>query len=738
MTHLPELISDLALVLAVAALTSLLFRRIKQPVVLGYIIAGFLVGPHFSFFPTITEGKSISVWAEIGVIFLLFSLGLEFSFKKLARVGGTATVTAVFEVVFMTILGFLLGRLFAWSVIDSIFLGGILAISSTTIILRAFDELGVKGRGYVNLVFGILVVEDLVAILLLAILSTIAASQSFEGMKLALSIGKLMFFLILWFLGGIFILPTLLRRAKSIMSSENLLVISVALCFVMVVFATNAGFSPALGAFIMGSLLAETPEGKRIEHLVEPLKSLFASVFFVSVGMLIDPKILVDYAMPVAVITVVTILGKAMSTIIGALISGNSLKHSIQSGLSLAQIGEFSFIIASLGLSLKVTSEFLYPVAVSVSVVTTFVTPFLIKSSDSVFAFVDSRLPEKWKNSLNNYSTASRSVSERTEWGIVLKAYGIKIVVNCVVVLAIFLGARYFLQPFLESKLGDETTASTVSLLTSLLVSLPFIWALVFKKTTRAAAAVLWRERKFGGPLLMLEIVRWLSAVVMISALSVQFIEIEYSIALALFLVVIVVFGFSKRLEIIYSSIEQRFITNLSAKEQYEKRNDIPALAPWDAHLVWLKVSPDSSMIGKTLESLAIRERWGVTLALIERGSKRIPAPGRSEYLFPEDKIAVIGNDDQIFKFREQVEVDAKEDEHGLDSHYGLHRYFVRANSQYIGRTIRDSGIRQISHGLVVGVERKGRRILNPDSSLKIEPEDLLWIVGDSKRIRDL
>src|SRR5687767_4307328 len=289
MAHLPNLIIDLALILGAAAFITLVFKWLKQPLVLGYIIAGFLVGPYFKWLPTINELPNIRIWAEVGVIFLLFSLGLEFSFKKLLKVGGSASITALVEVVVMVVIGFGVGRALGWSSMDSLFLGGILSISSTTIIIRAFDELGLKTKKFAGLVFGVLIVEDLVAIVLMVLLSTVAVSRQFAGAEMMLSILKLVFFLVIWFLMGIFLIPTCLRKVRHLVSNEMLLIISIALCLMMVVLANAVGFSPALGAFIMGSILAETTKAEKIEHLVMPVKYLFGAIFFVSVGMLIDP-----------------------------------------------------------------------------------------------------------------------------------------------------------------------------------------------------------------------------------------------------------------------------------------------------------------------------------------------------------------------------------------------------------------------------------------------------------------
>lgn len=396
MTHLPPLILDLCLILGVAAIVTLIFKKLHQPLVLGYVVAGLLVGQNTSLLPSVSDMENIHTWSEIGVIFLLFALGLEFSFRKLTKVGGTAGITAIVEASSMLAIGYFTGRAMGWSTMDSLFLGGIVSVSSTTIIMRTFEELGLKTQGFAVLVFGVLVVEDLVAILVMVLLSTLAVSQQLSGGDLLFALGKLAFFLVLWFVGGILVIPTFLNKAKKLMNDEMLLVVSIALCLVMVYLATEAGFSSALGAFIMGSLLAETVMAEKIEHLVKPVKDLFGAVFFVSVGMLIDPKTLAEHWAPVLLITVVIIAGKLTATFAGALLAGQSVKRSIQAGMSLTQIGEFSFIIAALGLSLKVTSSYLYPIAVAVSAVTTFTTPYVIKASPRFAEWIEGQLPRRF------------------------------------------------------------------------------------------------------------------------------------------------------------------------------------------------------------------------------------------------------------------------------------------------------------------------------------------------------
>ncbi len=439
MLHLPHLIADLGLILAAAGVTTLIFKKIRQPLVLGYIIAGLLVGPHISLIPTVGSSEDITIWAEIGVIFLLFSLGLEFSFKKLIRVGGSASITAVVEVIGMLGIGYVAGQILGWSTMDSIFLGGILSVSSTTIIIRAFDELGIKTQKFASLVFGVLVIEDLVAIVLLVLLSTLGVSQQFAGEEMLVSVLKLCFFLVLWFLAGIFLLPTFLKYTRGLMNDETLLVVSLGLCLLMVIVATEAGFSPALGAFIMGSILAETTQAERIEHLIKSVKDLFGAVFFVSVGMLIDPEVLWRYGGAVVAISLVTVVGKLVSTSAGALLSGQPLKQSIQAGMSLAQIGEFSFIIATLGLTLNVTSDFLYPIAVAVSALTTFTTPYLIRLSEPLYTHLEKRLPARWAAGLNRYHSDTQVVVTLSDWKTVLRSYILTMVTHTVILFSIIL-----------------------------------------------------------------------------------------------------------------------------------------------------------------------------------------------------------------------------------------------------------------------------------------------------------
>lgn len=738
MGHIPLLITDLALILAVAGVTTLIFKKINQPVVLGYIIAGFLVGPHVSLMPTVVDEEGIKIWSEIGVIFLLFSLGLEFSFRKLAKVGGVAFITAIIGISLMNGLGFLIANMFGWTFMDSLFLGAIISISSTTIIMRAFDELGVRTKKFATLVFGVLIVQDLVAILLLVMLSTFAVSRQFVGTDLLFQILKLVFFLTLWFLGGIFFIPTFLKRTRVLLNDETLLVVSIALCLLMVLLAVEVGFSAALGAFIMGSILAETTQAERIEELVKPVKNLFAAIFFISVGMMIDPSVLTDYSMHIVITTITIIFGMSFAFSLGALLSGQSLKQAVQAGLSLAQIGEFSFIIASLGVSLKVTSSFLYPIAVAASTLTTFTTPFLIKSSGSIFGFIEKHLPKKWIKGINRYSSSSQQLSAYSEWRQLLHGYIINSVIHSVLIGALIYSSSRFIQPFVANIFSDNLVGTIISIIFTLLLMVPFIWALAIKRIEKEAYSNLWLNRKINrGPLIAIEIARIGLAVLHVGILINLYFSLSVAFVVAVLSMGIAITLFNKKLQSFYERLEHRFLSNLNERQMQKVFKQ--EITPWDAHLATFDVPQEFKLVGRQLQELQLREKYGVNIALIERGKLSIITPDRYERLYPGDKLSIIGTDDQLGKikvvFENQIqnlaELDLQQDE------ITLQNFTVTKDSRLYSQTIRKSGIREEAKALVVGLERNGQRILNPDSTVQLHDGDIVWIVGVKQKIVD-
>lgn len=754
MGHLPSLIQDLALILITAAITTLLFRRIKQPLVLGYIIAGLLVGPHISITPTVADHQNVETLAEIGVIFLLFSLGLEFSFKKLVRVGGSASITAFVEILFITAGGYMVGRWMGWSTMDSVFLGGMLASSSTTIIIRAFDELGVKTRQFARIVFGVLVVEDIVVIVLMVLLSTMAVSRQFEGVELIRTVSKLLFFLALWFIAGIFLLPTFLKKARSLLDEETLLILAIGLCLGMVVVATQVGFSAELGAFIMGSIIAETTSAEKVEHLTKPVKDLFGAVFFVSVGMLIDPAAIWEYRWPVLWVTLLTLFGKFFSTTLGALVSGQPLKQSVQVGMSMAQIGEFAFIVATLGLSLGVISEFLFPVAVGASAITTFTTPYMIRSSGALYDFLVKVLPRRWVSGLNHYSSSAQSIGAESDWKVVLKSYVNIALTNGIMLLALIFLSIEFLLPFLAERVENPTLRGLIALVVSLGAASPFIWALMAKKPDNMAYKELWMDKKYSrGPLLVVEVLRNVVGVLLIGFWVDRLFSTTVAILVAVPIIIVVLVVFSKRIQTLYHRLEGRFLSNLNAREiaaeaeearstnllqkQFQTESN---LTPWDAHMVDLEVNQQAEYIGKTLAELAWRERYGINIAYIKRGDKLIYAPGRNNKLLPFDQVGIIATDDQMQQFKPVF--DATESLSAIDHHSVediiLQKIVVDEHTRLKGVSIRDSGIRERTNGLVIGIERGRERILNPDSTTILEWGDVVWVVGDRRKIQKL
>lgn len=738
MLHLPNLIIDLTIILTAGGVVTLLFKKLKQPLVLGYILAGFLVSPYFTLFPTVTEKVNIEIWSQIGVIFLLFSLGLEFSFKKLSQVGGTASITAIVEIAGIGFVGYLIGSFLGWNTMDSVFLGGMISMSSTIIIIRTFEELGIKTEKFVGVVLGTLIVEDLLAILLMVLLSTIATTSGLTGdASVFMSILRLVFFLVLWFVSGIFFIPTMLKRTKKLMNDETLLVISIALCFIMVILTVKAGFSKELGAFIMGSILSETKQGVKIEYLVKPLKSLFGTIFFVSVGMLINPAMIVEHIGPIAILVVVIIFINSFMTSTGAFLSGQPLKTSIQTGMSMAQIGEFSFIIATLGLSLGVISEFLYPIAVTVSAITTLTTPYMIKASPSVFNWVDRKLPVTVKERLNRYTVNAQTATTTKDWHMLLKISVINTITYSVIIVGIILAFSTYLRPLIYDYLGGVEFTNIFTAFLTLIAISPFLWALVARNFNSKLRNRLLAQEKFRGLVYVVSLLKVTLAIFFISFMMRIFFSSKVT-ALSVIFILLILMLFRKRIQRFYNYFEDRFKTNLNTKEASQSEN-VANMAPWDAHISVLKILPNSPIVGKRLKELQWRERAGVNVASIIRGDQCIRIPKPDEFVYPYDEIGVIGTDEQLAKIAEFIAPKGKTFDSLVDiPTVSLQAITIKEDSPLIGKSIRNSDLKAKVRGLVVGVERKGERHLNPESNWILMPGDIVWIVGDSTRIKKL
>ena len=742
MSELAPLIADLALILLCAGVMTLLFKKLRQPLVLGYIVAGFLASPHLSYTPSVVDNESVHVWADIGVIFLLFALGLEFSFKKIVKVGGSAVIAACIIIFCMMFLGVSVGTLFGWSRMDCLFLGGMLAMSSTTIIYKAFADLDLFKKQFTQLVMSILILEDILAIVLMVLLSTMAVSNNVEGLELLLSIGKLGFFLILWFVVGIWLIPLLLRKTRKLMSDEMLLIVSLALCFFMVVIAAKTGFSAAFGAFIMGSILAETVEAEHIDHLVKPVKDLFGAIFFVSVGMMVDPAMIVEYAVPILVITLTILLGQSIFGSMGVLLSGQTLKTSMQCGFSLTQIGEFAFIIASLGVSLGVTSDFLYPIVVAVSVITTFLTPYMIRLAEPASNFVESHLPAKWKQALDHYANGTRNVNHDSEW----KRFLVSVVRNtvvysivCVAVVTIFLN---FVRPFVTGIIPGVWGNLIVAVITILFLA-PMLRAIMVKGNHSEEFVALWQDAKNHAPLLATVVIRVLIAIVFLMFVISSLFEISIALIFGLALLLVTGMIISRALKHQSNLIENIFFKNLRSREvkaEYlgtKKPDYAGRLMSKDIHLADFEVPAEVEWVGNTLKDLNFGKLYGVHVVSILRGKKRINIPKAYDRVFPNDRIQVIGTDAELAAFSKVLlpKMDFEEDMYERGEMI-LRQFVIDENSPFLGKNMIDSGIRNRYHCMIVGVERGSDELHAANPHELFQFGDVVWIVGERAAVQ--
>ena len=746
MSELPPLISDLALILICAGVMTLIFKRLKQPLVLGYIVAGFLASPHFELTPSVIDTTSIHTWSEIGVIFLLFALGLEFSFKKLMKVGGTAVIAASSIIFSMILIGMVVAWTFGWKSMDCLYLGGMLAMSSTTIIYKAFDDLGLRQQRFAGLVLSILIIEDILAIVLMVLLSTVAVSQNFEGGEMVYSIGKLVFFLILWFVVGIYLIPIFLKRSKKWVSNETMLILSLAMCFGMVVLAAKVGFSPAFGAFIMGSILAETIEAETIEKLVAPVKDLFGAIFFVSVGMMVDPAMIVEYIGPILAITLAIILGQTIFGTCGVVLSGQSLKVAMQCGFSLTQIGEFAFIIAALGVSLNVTSSFLYPIVVAVSVITTFLTPYMIRLAVPAYNVVERKMPEKWKRMLEHYTAGSQTVNSENNWKKLLMDIARIVAIYTVLCIAVILVSFQFVLPLIYMVLPDFWAKLAGALFMIVCIS-PFLRAIVMKKNHSVEFQALWQDNRFNrAPLVSTIVLRMIIAVGFILFIIKNLFEASIMLLIGIAIVLVVLMMLSRRLKKHSIIMERTFMQNLNFRDTHEefqgkKRPKYEGhLLSRDLHLSDFDIPADSLWAGYTLRELNLGNKYGVHVASIIRGLHRINIPGANVRLFPGDTIQVIGTDEQLSEFSRQVErvSNAAEENEIEKREMHLKQFVVDAQSPFLNTTIKDSGIRNGVRCLVVGVVDDNGNLMSPEAHMLLEEGDVVWVVGEKEDVYQL
>lgn len=742
MGELPHLVKDLALILVVAGIVTIVFKKLKQPLVLGYVVAGFLVSPHMPYIMSVADRADISTWGDIGVMFLLFSLGLDFSFKKILKMGASPIISTCSIVFCMMMLGIVTGHLFGWSRMDSIFLGGMLAMSSTTIIYKAFDDLGLRQQRFAGLVMSVLILEDILAIVMMVMLSAIANGSNPDGGQMIGSLMKIGFFLILWFVVGIFLIPLMLRSMRKFINNETLLIVALGLCCAMAVLSTKVGFSSAFGAFVMGSILAETIEAERIIKVVEPVKNLFGAVFFVSVGMLVDPAILVEYSWPIVTLVLVIIIGQVIFGSLSFLIGGQSLKSAMQCGFSMAQIGEFSFIIASLGLSLGVIGKFLYPVVVAVSVITTFLTPYMIRMATPAYGMLERRLPKKWIMAMNNLTLAKQTTQPEAKWRTLIKQ-----MVRITVIYSILSGASIalmftFFLPFVRQLLPHWWANAACGLLTLLFIS-PFLRAIMMKKNHSEEFKALWNSNPYNRlPLILTIIVRVAVASAFVFYICYYLTRFTNALMISIALAAVALMIISRSLKKRSIKMERLFMQNLRSREivaevmgrrrpLYEGR-----LLDRDVHISDFTIPEDSLWAGKMLRELEFRNRYGVHISSILRGSQRINIPNGGTILFPGDNIQAIGSDDQLTAFSEALNTDLHDKDPEIEKReMKLHQVVINRNGIFAGKTLRDSGIRDVYNCMVVGLEEGKENLSQMDPSHKLRHGEAIWIVGEQDDI---
>lgn len=747
------MIEDLAYILVVAGIVTLLFKKLKQPLVLGYIVAGFLVSPNMQYTKSVAEVEHIEIWAQIGVIFLLFSLGLEFSFKKIVKMGVAPIISAITIVGCMLLTGCCVGHLFGWGRMDCIFLGGMLAMSSTTIIYKALDDLGLRQQHFASLVMSVLILEDILAIVMMVMLSAIATGGDPDSGQMIFSILKIAFMLIVWFVIGIFAVPAFLRKSRPIMTQETLLIVSLGMCCLMAVISTKVGFSEAFGAFVMGSILAETVEAEKIEKTIEPVKNLFGAIFFVSVGMLVDPNVLISYAFPIFVIVLTIICGQAVFGTLGFFLGGEQLRSAMRCGFSMAQIGEFAFIIASLGLSLGVIADFLYPVVVAVSVITTFLTPYMIKASEPAYHMLEKRLPKSFilfVNSLHSGRSNNKKLSTDTPtntrqyWTVLLKDMLVNTIVYGILIVTITFLMTSFGNDFLDN-IMPELIADIITIVITLILVSPFMRALMIKKNKSEEWRYLWRESPLNRlPLISTIVARAALCLLYVFTLcsSSDVLHVPGALLVCIAIIIIVLVILSRQIKRRSIGFERMFLRNLHSRDMVAQAQGLKQpkfaekLLDRDIHIASVNIPEDSTWAGKTLANLDLGRHFGVHVSSIIRGTRRINIPGGDEIIFPSDRLNVIGTDAQLKKMIERMEREVYQDESRIeDNEMVLHQIIVDESTPFLGKMLRESGLRDIYGFMVVGIDNGEEDLTPPTPNYVFTLNDVVWVVGERNRL---
>ena len=723
MSELPALIKDLALILVVAGIVTLLFKRLKQPLVLGYVVAGFLVSPHMPYTMSVVDQADIHTWADIGVMFLLFSLGLDFSFKKILKMGASPVIATCTIVFCMMMLGMLVGHAFGWAKMDCIFLGGMLAMSSTTIIYKAFDDLGLRQQQFAGIVMSVLILEDILAIVMMVMLAAIASGNNPDGGQMIGSVARIGFFLVLWFVVGIFAIPLFLRSVRRLMNNEVLLVVSLGLCCAMAVLSTKVGFSSAFGAFVMGSILAETIEAEKIIKLVEPVKNLFGAIFFVSVGMLVDPAILVKYALPIFVLVMTILIGQALFGSFGFMLAGESLKSAMKCGFSMAQIG--------------------------VSVITTFLTPYMIRLATPAYNKLERHLPNRLISSLNRLTMSHPNTIEKSKWKRLLLQMGVNTLIYGILSAAIITLMFTIFLPFMQRVLPGEHLSVYVHIITAVVTVLliaPFLRAMVMKKNHSEEWKALWQESNVNHlPLIFTILVRMVVAASFVFYICNRLFRFRPAFVITIGLAVVILIVYSRWVKRRSIRLERLFILNLRSRDieaqvhghkrpLYEGR-----LLDRDIHIADFEVPADSLWTGQTLRELSLGKKYGVHVSSILRANRRLNIPDGHSVIFPGDKLQVIGSDDQLTTFRHALESELYGEDMELEKReMRLRSMVINSSSKFIGKTLEESGIRDQYNCMVVGIEQGEENLSQVKPTYRFERGDIIWVVGEEDALNQL
>lgn len=754
--HLDSLIADLALILSVASIVTLIFRKLKQPVVLGYIIAGFLISPNFRFLPTVVDQTDIEVWGEIGVVFLMFGLGLEFSFRKIATVGGSAFTIAITVMVAMLFVGTGVGHLLGWAKMDCIFLGGMLSMSSTMIIMKAYEEYGLKEESFAQMVLGALVIEDIAGIFMLVILSTISVGTGVSGMELMQRIGLLLVYLAVWLLLGIYSIPSVLKKVSNLLNDELLVVLSLAICLLMVVIANAIGFSSALGAFLAGSVLAGTVQGEHIEHLTKPIKDMFGAIFFVSVGMLIQPELLVKYIGPILILCAVTIAGQKLFATIGILLSGQTLYTAVRGGSSMVQIGEFSFIVATLGMSLGVISRHLYPIIVCVSVITAFVTPAFIKLSKREYEFYNRHLPKKLRLFLRrNTSEDQNRFSMDEDWYAYTTKVAIRTVICSLFMFTIYFLGTYVLEPRLHDYIASDLAATITAAVITILFMIPFI---NFMHGVDSGLYVkLWTKHRANHlPLVTIRAVRVLIAGCFIAMVLRELFNIPFPLLVLMSFIPVILVIRSDWISGVTIDMQMRFVANFSehllAKQKKERGKNYHWLNESLFVAEFRVIDTDER---KTIFDFASDPSFRVTIIRIIRDGKSINMPTKDDQVLQGDLLHMMGTQDEIdactmlleqdkcIEYTEREDIRLKEYIHEQNV-YKIPKerqllclpLQIDADSDFARKSIKNCGIRPRYKATIIGIERGDLPIINPDIETIIRRGDILWVMGGDDMVK--